>query len=287
MSTITIEINESLCTSCGACARECGNGKGKARATPNQDGCVECLHCYAVCPARAISVVSGSRETPPDAPSVDVEQVEGLLAARRSTRRFKPVELSAETLLRLLQVARYTPSGGNRRTHEVTVLPRGPRRDLLLEEMKSIYAKMGALFRNSFLKTLLKPFVGPYKRAVLSDPRYGKIIFGLLEDLRHGEDPIFYGAPTVVLFHSTALIPTPKEDCVLAAYALALAAQASGLGTCFVSLAQNAMKSSRKCREIAGLAPGVDVHAVLLLGYPAVRFLRPSPRSPLVVHTAA
>ncbi len=143
-----------------------------------------------------------------------------------------------------------------------------------------------ALLNNPFLKTLLRPFAGAYIRAFLDDPEYGGRIAKLLALLRHGEDPIFYGAPTVILFHSRVLIPTPKEDCLLAAYALALAAHASGLGTCFVTLAQSAVNSSRACKEILGLTPRDAVHAVLLVGHPAVRFLRPAPRPPLPVRTA-
>jgi hypothetical protein len=127
--------------------------------------------------------------------------------------------------------------------------------------------------------------VGPYLRAFLADRTYGGIIKDLLARLRRGQDPIFFNAPTVTLFHSRVLIPTPKEDCLLAAYALALAAQASGLGTCFVTLAQSAVNSSRACKKLLGLSSRHAVHAVLLVGHPAVRFRRAAPRPPLPVRT--
>ncbi len=284
MGMFTIEINETLCTSCGACARECG--KGKARVAPRADGCSECLHCYAVCPAKAITVRGvPAPKAPADGTFIGFEEIEGFLSSRRSTRRFLPDELPGETLSRLLDAARYTPSGGNRRAHEVTVVPRGQTRDLLLGQLKRIYRKRSALLNNPLLRRLLRPFVGAYLRAFLDDPDYGSRIADLLARLMGGEDPIFYGAPEVVLFHSPVLIPTPKEDCILAAYAFTLAAQASGLGTCFVTLAQSAVNSSRACKAILGLAPRDAVHAVLLVGHPAVRFLRPAPRPSLPVHT--
>jgi nitroreductase/NAD-dependent dihydropyrimidine dehydrogenase PreA subunit len=283
MSVFTIEVDESLCTYCGTCARVCG--RGNARVAPGTGDCGGCLRCYAVCPSKAITVCNDSMpEVPTGGSSIGFEELEGFLASRRSTRRFLPDEPSTETLDRLLDAARYTPSGGNRRAHELTVVPRGPTRDLLHAELKTIYTKRSALLNNPVLKTLLKPFVGPYIRAFLVDPEYGGRIADLLAKLRHGEDPIFYGAPTVILFHSRVLIPTPKEDCLLAAYALALAAHASSLGSCFVTLAQSAINSSHACKRILGLAPGDAVHAVLVLGYPAVRFLRPAPRPSLHVH---
>jgi nitroreductase/ferredoxin len=283
MGILTIEIDESRCTSCGTCARECGRMKG--RVTPGSDGCGGCLHCYAVCPSHAITLRDGSStDELAGEPSIGYEQLKGFLASRRSTRHFLASEVTEETLSRLLDAARYTPSGGNRRAHEITVMGRGPVRELLLDELKTIYGKRSALLNNPLLRNVLRPFAGPYMRAFLSDPEYGGRILALLEKLRNGGDPIFYDAPIAVFFHSRVLIPTPKEDCVLAADALALAAHASGLGSCFVTLAQSAVNGSRRCKAILGLGPNDAVHAVLLLGYTATRFVRPAPRPPLPAH---
>lgn len=74
------------------------------------------------------------------------------------------------------------------------------------------------------------------------------------------------------------LIPTPGEDSMLAAYNIVLMAQAMGLGSCFVSLARNAINASRKCRKILKLGSADRIHAVVVLGYPAVKFQRAIPR---------
>jgi nitroreductase len=218
--------------------------------------------------------------------NIDSETLKLFLSSRRSTRKFLPDEISETTLDGLLDAARHTPSGGNRRAHEATVLRRGSTREMLLAELSKIYAKRSALLNNPFLKKLLRPFASPYIRAFLDDREYGGRIASLLTKLSRGEDPIFYGAPIAVFFHSKVLILTPKEDCILAAFALALAAHASGVGSCFVTLAQSAVSSSRECKKMLGLTSRDDVHAVLLLGYPAVEFPGPTPRPPLVVHMA-
>ncbi len=286
MSVFAIEVDRSLCTGCGTCARECT--KGKVSATLGTGDCGGCLHCYAVCPEGAITVRNGARhDAPAQGSRIGFDALEGFLASQRSTRHFLPDEPSPESLGRLIEAARYTPSGGNRRAHEITVLPMGATRAALLAELTNIYAKRGALLNSALLSMVLRPFVGATTREFLRDPEYGGKIRALLEKLSRGEDPIFYGAPTVLLFHSRVLIPTPREDCVLAAFALSLAAQSAGFGTCFVTLAQNAVNASPRCKKTLGLTPEDAVHAVLLLGRPAVPFLRPHPRPPIPVHQAA
>lgn len=74
------------------------------------------------------------------------------------------------------------------------------------------------------------------------------------------------------------LIPTPVEDSVLAAYNMVLMSQTPGLGSCFVSLAQNAINSSRTCKQILNLSSEDHVHAVLAIGHPDVQFHRVIPK---------
>jgi len=59
---------------------------------------------------------------------------------------------------------------------------------------------------------------------------------------------------------------------------IVLMAQTLGLGSCFVSLAQNAINASRTCRKILNMSPADRIHAVVVLGYPAVQFHRAIPR---------
>ena len=120
--------------------------------------------------------------------------------------------------------------------------------------------------------------MGPHERAFLSDPEYYRRFETLLKRLAAGDDPVFFRAPAVVVIHSEAMIPTPREDCVLAGYNMVLAAESLGIGTCFVSLAQNALNTSAKCKQIIGLDRDDHVYAVVVMGYPAVRYQRPVPK---------
>lgn len=57
----------------------------------------------------------------------------------------------------------------------------------------------------------------------------------------------------------------PDEDSVLAAYNIVLMVETLGLGTCLVSLAQNAINSSRRCKQILDLDPSERVYAVVVM----------------------
>jgi nitroreductase len=132
---------------------------------------------------------------------------------------------------------------------------------------------------SALLRALVPPFVGSLAREFLRDREYGLRMKGLLARLEAGEDPIFYGAPAAIAIHSGVPVPTPREDCVIAGFAICLAAEALGLGACFVSLAQNAINSSTRCRRVLGLSQYDRVHAVVLVGYPSVDRPRGEPRA--------
>ena len=132
MNTFTVEVDTARCTSCDACARECLSGN--TRVTLGIDL---------------------------DAPGGDSSfgELKTFLASRMSTRRFLPEEPSAETIARLADAARCTPSGGNRRAHELTILARGPTRELILAHLKKIYRTRSLLLNSPFLRMVMRPFV--------------------------------------------------------------------------------------------------------------------------------
>lgn len=165
----------------------------------------------------------------------------------------------------------------------MTVITTGEGRNRLEAELVRIYRQRKALPGNLLLRKAFSLFADPQTRAFLRDRTYLTRVSYLLEQIAEGEDPIFYSAPAVVLVHSPRLIPTPREDSVLAAYNLVLTAETMGLGSCFVSLAQNAINTSCAAKRILGLEARDQIYAVVVIGHPAVRFHRAVPREPLQV----
>jgi nitroreductase len=210
--------------------------------------------------------------------------LESLLAVRRSTRRFQQRSVPRDLIAQVVAAGRYVPSGGGRHAYAFTVLTDPAVKQALLAEFSRYYDRIRKLIGNALVKTVGSLFLGSYERAFLSDPDYGQRMKGLLERFRAGEDPVFYGAPAVIIVHSGELIPTPQEDSILSGFAMVLMAQTLGLGTCFVSLAHKGLNASRRCKTLMGMAPSDQVHAVILLGYPDVTYRRPAPRPDKTVH---
>jgi nitroreductase len=203
----------------------------------------------------------------------------GFLAGRRSTRSFEQRPIGREVIEEIVETASFIPSGGNRHAHAFTVISPGETRTRLMAELVRIYRRRSLLMNSVLLRVLARPFVGPVAREFLRDREYGPRMKTLLRRLEDGEDPIFYGAPAAILIHSRAPIPTPKEDCVIAGFTICLAVEAMGLGACFVTLAQNAINASGRCRVTLGLSPHDRVHAVVIVGYPSPDLHRGEPRA--------
>ena len=96
--------------------------------------------------------------------------------------------------------------------------------------------------------------------------------------MKDGENNIFYDAPLVMLLHTSRLLPTALEDCILAAYNVVLAAETLKLASCFVSLSQQAITAKGKIKQVIGIPRQDHIYAVLVLGFPAARYRRVAPR---------
>ena len=279
-----IMVDSSRCISCGLCAEECHRHLPvNKRAGLESDGveCVGCLHCYAVCPQGAIGIEGLSSDFSfglDSAGAIDEKKLMKLLAFRRSTRRFTTQPVHADLVEKLIHVAGYIPSGGNSHSYRFTVITRGETRDRLELELKKIYALRHRLLKNAILHKFFALVSNRRTKAFLLDDLYLKRINYILEQYEEGEDPVFYLAPLIIMVHTDTLIPTPGEDAVLAAYNMVLMAQTLGLGSCFVSLAQNAINSSRRCKKILNLSSENHVHAMLVIGHPDVQFHRAIPK---------
>lgn len=283
-------IDQDLCISCGRCVKECGNHikiQNGNHVDHDNPKCSKCFHCYTVCPKNAIkldnddNVISFNQGL---FDSINEENLTHFLAYRRSIRSYENIDVDNSIIEKLVERARYIPSGGNAHSYEFTVVKTNEVRSLIMSELTKIYRLRSLILNNSFLRNAAKPFVNKLMRGFLSDKNYGSRMKDLLQRIESGEDPFFYHAPVIIIIHSRDQIPTPKEDCILAGYNICLTAQSLGLGTCFVTLAQNAFNSSASCKSILGLSPEDNVNAVVVLGYPKTHHKRIAPKQEKQIH---
>ena len=126
-------VNENRCRRDAICVGECPmaiiklkDGDGFPEMVPGGESvCLVCGHCVAVCPHGAMSHVQVPvDECPPIERDLVIgeDQAVQFLRSRRSIRFFKEDSPAKEKIQRLIETARFAPTGGNTQMVEWLVL---------------------------------------------------------------------------------------------------------------------------------------------------------------------
>lgn len=80
------------------------------------NGCWQCEHCLAVCPAGAVSIFGHRPEDslPPPAPHTAAPVLDALIANRHSCRRYQDRNVDAGVIQDMLERLANAPNGGNK-----------------------------------------------------------------------------------------------------------------------------------------------------------------------------
>jgi nitroreductase/NAD-dependent dihydropyrimidine dehydrogenase PreA subunit len=273
-----IEIDLDKCDREGLCVRVCP--WVFARPTPDDypvvadpAACYLCGHCVAVCPSGAITHHELDMSNFPPAGRemrIQPDRLLGALRARRSYRSYNHKrKVHRATIERLIEAARYSPTGSNAQTlaHVVVQDPDtlGLLTRLCLEEMRARHAlSQDARARSNMTPDQvadLESWVGIFNDVIEADER--------------GEDQLFYNAPGVIISHAPREgTSCPVEDATLAAFHMMLMAESLGLGTCYIGNFYELMKDSPKVRDLLGIPAENDILMCFTFGYPAVRYRR-------------
>ena len=281
LEKVTTTIDEELCTGCGMCVEICPSRtlsmrNGKAAVTGLNS--LNCGHCMAICPAGAITVgaiddsMAQFVNFQPDREwlrygEFDTAQLVRLMASRRSCRNFldKPVDQSIPE--DLVKIGCTAPSATNCQLWTFTVLPTREAVMVLGKGVRDFYAKLNSMAENSWLRMFMK-LIGKPELDRYYKEYYELVKEGMAEFDRTGIDRLFHGAPSAIVVGSKPGATLPREDSMLAAQNILLAAHSMGLGSCLIGMAVEAMKNDRKLQRAIGIPPEETVYAVIALGYP-------------------
>jgi nitroreductase len=205
------------------------------------------------------------------------QALERFLRRRRSIRRFKRDPVEPAKVDRLLDIARYAPTGGNVQGVHYTVLTGDQVRGLEVATA-DFYRQLVRRLESPVGRVLVRLVVGaePMERLLKGVPDLKRDV-GRVD---RNEKGYCHNAPVVILVHGGNVYPTIPEDCCFATYHLILAAETLGLGSCLIGFITAAAARSRTIREKVGLPKGHRIYASLAVGYPAERFFRLVPRNP-------
>ena len=263
-----IEIDAARCRRDGVCAATCPLGlivntpEGPVAVETAAQQCIDCGHCVAVCPTGALSHRSARSADCPPIPvgwKLSPEIVEPFLKARRSIRAYQKRPVDRETFGRVIDLARYAPSGVNRQPVKwIVVLER--------EEVRRI-----AGVAVDWMRGAVRDGFAPAARFGL-----GRLVAGW----DAGRDLICRGAPHLVVAYASQQDPTAAGACLIALSHLEIAALPFGLGTCWAGYVMMAASQSPALRAALDLPADHAVHGALMIGYPMFDYHRIPPRRP-------
>ncbi len=262
-----LNIDQDTCTQDGLCIKACPAGliefgtNGYPRPIAEADElCIRCGHCVAVCPTASLVHQDIHPEHGPPIRkdlALSLEQCEQFVRSRRSIRNYKDTPVEQNTLARLIDIARYAPSGHNTQGAQWLVL--GNREEL--NRLSALVADwMGWMIEN-------KPDIA----AMMHMER-------TLAFWKTGYDVFLRGAPDLIVAHAHKDDPVAPTTCTIALTTLELAAPSLGLGCCWAGYFNTAATYYPPLQEALPLPEGHKSLGAMMVGYPKFRYQRMPPR---------
>jgi NADPH-dependent glutamate synthase beta subunit-like oxidoreductase/nitroreductase/formate hydrogenlyase subunit 6/NADH:ubiquinone oxidoreductase subunit I len=274
--------------------------------------CVACNTCSAICPQQAIlenksyRIDEGMWATPNDVPvnnldglpnplrlprpvpleeiESEITEVEKVIYTRRSCRVYKPDPVPRELIERVLEAGRHSPSAGNCQDYKVIVITD---RSLMDEINAAVWKYVSTVPKVFIARTGLAKLIKKLLIPILGkelDQRPAGAIYGFMHP-HFGDQELhaFFDAPcAIILVPSQLHISNIELDMGILGQNMVLAAEALGLGTCYVGFSGNTLRAGKVPKEVIkklGLEwPHDKPSIVIMMGYQAVPMRRAVPR---------
>jgi nitroreductase/NAD-dependent dihydropyrimidine dehydrogenase PreA subunit len=261
---VLFTVDKSKCRKDEACIAECPLGiiRMDERAqvpVPVADAeraCINCGHCVAVCPTGALSLSSMSVEVCPELKAgwkISPETLEQFLKGRRSIRAYRKETVSLELLDRVIDIARYAPSGINRQPVEWIII-RDP------EKVRAIAGEVV-----NWMKSLIDA------RSPLAESLH---LGNRVSAWEGGKDYICRGAPHLIIACALKEDVTAPPACTIALTYAELAAVSLGLGACWAGYVNMALNMWPPARHLLGISQRRACCGALMIGYPRFEYYR-------------
>jgi nitroreductase/NAD-dependent dihydropyrimidine dehydrogenase PreA subunit len=266
-----LKIDTSKCKRDGFCVRECPAviirmPKDTYPEIIPGAVCLECGHCVAVCPHGALSHERIPIENSPeilDELGINEAQALQFLRSRRSIRHFLPKPVEQEKIRKVIEGARYAPTGGNTQMVEW----------LVLTDKKKI--REITILTIDWLRQLIQD-----SKMTAARPYLPMVVAAW----DAGNDSVLRDAPVLVVASAPEEAMNGMVDLTIMLSYLDLLAPAMGLGTCWAGLLQGGMLFSPAIKSAVGIPASHPHHYPLMLGYPDVKYYRlPERRVPKIV----
>ena len=256
-------IDKETCNQDGICAAVCPAGiiELKAGGYPEPiaaagEICIRCGHCVAVCPSASFTHADIPLEScPPIEKKLGItpDQAVQFLRNRRSIRRYKDKPVARADLERLIDIARYAPSGHNSQPVEWLVVGD----QAALRQLAGIVVDWMRWMLDNMPEVALSIHMD---RA--------------LERWEGGYDVILRDAPAVIVAHANKENRVAPAACTIALTYLELSATAMGMGACWAGYFNAAAAAFPPMQQALGLPENNQAFGSMMVGYPQFRYQR-------------
>ncbi len=267
------EVNIQTCNKDGICAANCPmgiiemqNGEFPIPSDDAEEICIRCGHCVAVCPTASLSHREMSVEKCPPINKelhISLAQCEQFLRARRSIRTYKEKSVPKNELLKLIDLARYAPTGHN-----------------------SQGVKWLVLGNRDEIRRLAGITVDWMRQMLENMPEFALSLHldRVVRQWEEGEDIILRGAPNLIVAHAGKDDPMGPTSAAIALSHLELAATSMDLGCCWSGAIHAAATTFPPMAEALGLPENHLCLGAMMVGYPKYKYHRlPLRKSPQVI----
>ncbi len=289
-----ITINADICKKDGLCAMACPRGiiEQKEKRTIPQitqafvEKCFLCGQCVAICPSEAISHSHFPEGTVTPIRSEHVptyEQVLELVHSRRTRRLFKDKPVEKDVIEKVLEAARFAPSGHNEQSTEFIVIQgRKSVHEIGVLTAKGI-GRMATPFRYSIGTFIMRFVLG--RRGAQYVAKLAPELQSLVEMFNDGQDWIMRDAPLLILFCADSAAGSYMSiNANLAVQNATLAAEALGLGSMYAGFVMMANDySGGHISKYVSLPDTHKIYGALVMGYPRLKFTKWPERNPAKV----
>ena len=273
---MNFEIDQTLCTNCGLCIKECPPGtitrdKETSRVYIDRENCIECSHCGMICPAGAVKADGKDLPRIPDPDNLtEYERTDRQIRTKRSIRHYRSAPILKEDMEEILYTGSITATASNSMHVSPLVLQGGEvaaAASLIARELLRVIR----ILNNPLVRFLTKNSPVTRYTNIKTINRYIRILEKTLEGK---SDPLFFHAPAVII------LTYPKKgkrfgrtDCSLAGAHMMLTAHARGIGSCMIGFAEAALWR-KAARARLGIPKDRKTGLIFTLGYTDKRYYR-------------
>ena len=249
-----VVINKEKCILCQKCVKDCVASALyiENKSVKLREGCIECGHCFAICPEGAIDMPAYDTKNCTEITNmteIDSNTLLQAIKSRRTIRQYKDIPVEQEKIDMILEAGRYAPTGANSQNVAFTIL--GSKQDEIEKECVKLF-RTGVGIGSKFVKALGQQNIN---------------------------DTFFFkGAPLVIVVSGR-----DKVNASLASAYMELTANSLGLGVLYSGFFCGCAALSPKIRSALKLPTGHKAVTCLIIGYPNVEYKRIAPRKELKI----